>query len=132
MIKTVNVIVKYLSFTHLALLSLMTRPVRTFLLTLGIVIGVASIIVAFSVGAGGKRAILYQIDQFGIDVITLSYDLSLTKPKHEIKNYPITDKDFQNIKKCCPSVIAAAPLTGLSAMTKYNNKNRMVRIYVTD
>ncbi len=49
--------------------SIKNNKMRTFLTVLGIVIGVSSIIIVFSAGAGIKNLILGQVKSFGTDII---------------------------------------------------------------
>ncbi|MCK4386924.1 MAG: ABC transporter permease [Candidatus Pacebacteria bacterium] len=58
-----------LSSLELALQSLKTHKMRTFLSVLGMAIGIASIIVVFSAGAGVKGLLFDQIESFGMDSI---------------------------------------------------------------
>ena len=55
----------------MALRSLMTHKLRTFLTALGIIIGVASVISMISIGEGAKRQTLNTISKFGTNIITI-------------------------------------------------------------
>ena len=52
-----------------AITSIRTHKMRTFLTVLGIVIGIASIIIVFSAGAGIKGLVVNQLDSFGANTI---------------------------------------------------------------
>lgn len=52
-----------------ALRGLTSNPVRTALTTLGIVIGIATVIIVLSAGEGFRSFINYQIDQFGSNTV---------------------------------------------------------------
>lgn len=52
-----------------AIRGLIINPVRTMLTTLGIVIGIATVIIVLSAGEGFRSYINYQIDQFGSNTI---------------------------------------------------------------
>jgi len=49
--------------------ALLASKVRTFLAVLGIVIGIASIIIVFSAGEGIRGLVLAQVESFGTDII---------------------------------------------------------------
>lgn len=55
----------------LALRSLTSNKMRSFLTMLGIIIGVGAVIVIMSVGAGAQSLILNQLDSFGSDLIAV-------------------------------------------------------------
>ncbi len=55
----------------LALRSLTSNKMRSFLTILGIIIGVGAVIVIMSVGAGAQSLILNQLDSFGSDLIAV-------------------------------------------------------------
>ena len=55
----------------MALASLRSAKIRSFLTMFGVVIGVSSVLVAVSVGQGVKQQVITQINQLGDDVITV-------------------------------------------------------------
>ncbi len=59
----------FISLTKIAISNLRSNIVRTGLTVLGIVIGIASVIVVFSAGEGIRGLILDQIESFGTDII---------------------------------------------------------------
>lgn len=60
---------KFSDHAKIALKALGVNKLRTFLTVLGIVIGIAAIIVVFSAGDGIKQLILGEIEAFGTDII---------------------------------------------------------------
>ena len=123
---------KIISFFFLATHSLKANKVRTYLSMLGIIIGISCIIVAFAVGAGGKNAILKQLDEFGSNRIYLSYDLSYNISSNKTKRYNLTMQDLLYIKNHCPAIDVIAPVIGMAAITRYKNNHRVVRVFGTD
>ncbi|MCD6109232.1 ABC transporter permease [bacterium] len=63
---------------HLAIEGLKTNKGRTFLTTIGIVIGIATIIVVMSAGRGLENFILNQIESFGADTIEIEIKIPST------------------------------------------------------
>jgi putative ABC transport system permease protein len=80
-IKSINCL-KIIKSARLALVGLSSNKVRTSLSVLGIVIGVASVIVIVSVGQGLQAFILGQLSAFGTDIVSI-------EPK-------LPGSDFQN------------------------------------
>jgi putative ABC transport system permease protein len=83
-----------------ALRSLKNHPVRTVLTTIGIIIGVVSIIFVMSIGEGAKTKIKKEIEKIGSNFIIA---LSVTQKKMSARsmgiNQPIfTEKDYNIIK----------------------------------
>ena len=60
---------RYTLFVKAALEALLTNGMRSFLTMLGIVIGVAAIVIIIAVGDGAQSLILNQISSFGSDII---------------------------------------------------------------
>ena len=57
----------------MALRSLVTHKLRSFLTALGIIIGVASVISMISIGEGARRQTLNTISKFGTNIITITF-----------------------------------------------------------
>lgn len=60
---------RYLSIVKTILNSMAANKMRTALTVLGMVIGIASVIVVFSAGAGIENLVIGQIESFGTDII---------------------------------------------------------------
>jgi ABC-type antimicrobial peptide transport system permease subunit len=63
---------------RMALSSLSSAKIRSFLTMFGVVIGVSSVLIAVSIGQGVKQQVLNQINQLGNDVITIIPGKSFT------------------------------------------------------
>ncbi|MDH5696774.1 MAG: ABC transporter permease, partial [Dehalococcoidia bacterium] len=63
---------KWLNFFATVWLGLSTHKLRSFLTMLGIIIGVASVIILMSIGKGTTAQILSNIQSMGSDLITIS------------------------------------------------------------
>ncbi|MFC1598905.1 ABC transporter permease [Patescibacteria group bacterium] len=59
------------SSIKIALVGLKSKKTRTFLTMLGIIIGIASVIIIISVGAGAQSLILNQLKSFGTNLISI-------------------------------------------------------------
>ncbi|MFO0781408.1 MAG: ABC transporter permease [Candidatus Saccharimonadales bacterium] len=104
-----------------------TAKARSFWTMLGIVIGVASVIVIVSIGEGVKQQIGGQIKHRGKDLITVSSG-QLRAGGESSKadfigagiNAPLSRKDIVTVKKT-KGVAASAPLTILTGSSKSNS-----------
>ena len=99
-----------------ALRNLARHKLRSFLTTLGIIFGVASVLSMVAIGEGARRAILDQINQLGVDNIIIN----AKKPPEEqnVKNeqggrmlrYGLTFHDARQIEKTLPMVAEVLPV----------------------
>jgi len=99
-----------------ALRNLARHKLRSFLTTLGIIFGVASVLSMVAIGEGARREILNQIQQLGIRNIIIN----ARKPPEEqdVKNdsqaytlrYGLTFRDAAQIEKTLPMIDAVLPV----------------------
>ncbi len=75
----------------IALKALTTNKLRTFLTVLGIIIGIAAIIVVFSAGVGIKQLILGEIKTFGTDIIETEIKVPTNKKGAEAEQQSATN-----------------------------------------
>ena len=93
----------------MALSSLGSAKIRSFLTMFGVVIGVSSVLIAVSIGQGVKQQVLEQITQLGDDVITVIPGKSFTTDENgKITGFnaaatqgvsTLTNQDIEAIKK---------------------------------
>lgn len=113
----------------LALHSIKTAKWRSFLTMLGIIIGVASVIVIVSIGEGVKKQVGTQFSQFGPDVITIKPGKTFTRDKSgalglNIANNvgsSLTANDVDIVSKT-DGVKASAPLSVISTVPRYEDR----------
>lgn len=90
--------------------SLRTNKVRSFITMLGIIIGVSSVVVIMSIGAGAQKLIISQIETLGTNLLTISpghseegevmaaaTNFSVTTLTYEDVNYLQDNKDAPHI-----------------------------------
>jgi len=101
----------------MALGSIRTARVRSFLTMLGVIIGVMSVVMTVSIGEGVKNQVLGQINRLGNNIITVRPGKSPSKGAGKITNVSfsspittstLTDADVVAIK-AVPGVVAASP-----------------------
>lgn len=111
----------YLSFKqaiNTSIKSLLTNKVRSFLTMLGIIIGVASVIIIMSLGAGAQSLILGQIESIGSNVVSITPGKSDDKgPPTSVMGIVVTSltiDDFKSIEKVKKEI-------GVDSMVAYVN-----------
>ncbi len=90
----------------MAVRALRVNKFRTFLTLLGIIIGVASVIVMLSVGAGSKQKVLDQITAMGTNLIMVRPGAPGIRPSSDVST--LTTEDAEAIEKL-PNVLAVVP-----------------------
>lgn len=106
---------------------LRTNGTRSVLTTLGIVIGIASIILIVSIGNGAEHLILKQVQGMGADMIVVrpgKEPKSLSGVASAIFADSITKQDVEALKKKSnvPDVIAVAPTVIVSGSASYGKE----------
>ncbi|MFQ5449877.1 MAG: ABC transporter permease [Nitrospinaceae bacterium] len=112
-----------LDLLKMALRSLVANKLRTFLTTLGIIIGVASVISMISIGEGAKKQTLSTISKFGTNIITVKPGQKKTRHVLTDRVKTLTLKDAEAIETSIPLITGVAAQVYRSAQLKYSNKN---------
>ncbi|HEX5788217.1 MAG TPA: ABC transporter permease [Woeseiaceae bacterium] len=100
---------------------------RSLLTMLGIVIGIASVIVVVSLGAGARQAIEDQIESLGTDIVAV-------KPGNRIQlgisrdTGAIRTADAEAIRGDAESAVAVVPETSMRLSIRYNGRNHSVSV----
>ena len=112
-----------LDLFKMALRSLIANAMRTFLTTLGMIIGVASVISMISIGEGARQQTLSTIEKFGTNIITIKPGRK--KNRHVSSDTVKTLKlsDAEAIEKSIPLITGVAAQVYRSAQLKYGSKN---------
>ena len=99
----------------MAVRSLMTHKLRTFLTALGIIIGVASVISMISIGEGARQQTLNTISKFGTNIITIKPGQK--KSRHvttgRVDTLTLEDADF--VEENVPLITGVAAQVSRSA-----------------
>ncbi len=108
-----------------AVISLMRNPMRSLLTTLGIIIGVASVIAIMEVGAGATGSLETTLSDLGVRNI-------LIRPGSSVRNgvrlgvgaaVTLTVTDCEAIRRECPAVKSAVPMFWANVRAIYGNNN---------
>ncbi|MEM4761981.1 MAG: ABC transporter permease [Thermofilum sp.] len=110
--------------------SLYANKLRTFLSMLGIVIGVAAVIMVMSLGAGMKKGVTERLTSLGSNVIMVSPGFvggrggTVAQAVETLK-----ESDVKAILDMCPSVSKAVGLLSGSYLVQYKNSNTRISVY---
>ena len=107
----------------MALRSLVTHKLRSFLTALGIIIGVASVISMISIGEGARRQTLNTISKFGTNIITIKPGQKKSRHVTTGKVDTLTLEDAEFIEKNVSLITGVAAQVYRSAQLKFENKN---------
>ena len=126
-------IFKIVESTRSAALSVKAHGFRSFLTTLGIIIGVASVIAVVSVIQGLSVSITKQFDGMGTNVLNISAFTPL-KERLQGKNATLTYRDFLEIKHKVSDISNITPTvnaSGDNAVVKFKGESTVTRVIGT-
>ncbi len=121
----------YSNLLKIAVNALKRNKMRTFLTTLGIVIGVASVITMLAIGQGSKKSIQSQVSSMGSNMIIV-FPASQMRGGVQMgssSSKSLTIEDVEAIAKNCPSVRVVSPEVRSNGQVIYANKNAPTSIY---
>jgi ABC-type antimicrobial peptide transport system permease subunit len=108
-----------------ALMALRRNPMRAMLTTLGIVIGVGSVIAMMEIGNGSSSAIQKAISSMGANVLIVvpgtAASGGISFGAGSVTT--LTPQDCEAIRRECPAVRDAAPLVRARTQIVYGNRN---------
>ncbi|MGO4186294.1 ABC transporter permease [Pseudarthrobacter sp. TAF60_1] len=125
-----------------ALTGVMANKMRSILTTLGILIGIASVIILLAVGAGTSNAIKAQIGKLGTNVLTVSRQTTagaraagggqaVTGPRSRGTNLTLPDMDALTDPVMATDVAATAPVVTAQNVTgTYQDATHAVATFV--
>ena len=116
---------KFDDVINLALKSLSTNILRSILTSLGIIIGVSSVITMISIGSGARQEVTNLIDKFGSNNLTIRAQSSSNRGVamgSNSKNTLSLD-DVNALTKNIPSILAVSPEVNLNTQILANNNN---------
>ena len=112
-----------LDLFKMAVRSLISHKLRTFLTALGIIIGVASVISMISIGEGARQQTLNTISKFGTNIITIKPGNKKSRHVSTGKVDTLMLKDATFIEQNVPLITGVAAQVYRSAQLKFRNKN---------
>lgn len=114
----------------IAFASLLANKLRTTLTMLGMIIGVASVIIMISIGMGVKQSITNSIASMGSNMIIITPGNNASPDETaEADNHSLTLADTLAISKELPHIKHISPLVSQSVLLVAGNKNRTTSMY---
>jgi len=110
--------------------SLGRNRVRTFLMMIGIVIGIAALTIIVSAGLGARKRVMERVRKFGLDCVMIWAGEREVVPSRA--GAPVTTlklEDAQALKQNIRSVTEVAPLHARQADVKYQDKSVTAMIF---
>lgn len=121
----------YTNSVKIALSALRRNKFRAFLTMLGIIIGVASVIVMLAIGQGSKKSIQDQMSGMGTNLVFVMPGAEqrggVRMGFSDAKNLKLTDVDA--IQKNCPAISDVSPEVRSSGQAVVGNQNWPTSIY---
>ncbi len=114
---------------RVALTGLLGNKLRSFLTMLGVIIGVAAVIIVVAIGQGMKQETLDRIQNLGTNLLMVRPGPS--RRSGVVLETPVINletEDADEIKKSVKGVLEVAPEVGGSAQAKYRNNNIRTRL----
>ncbi|MES0445664.1 MAG: ABC transporter permease [Desulfobacterales bacterium] len=115
----------------LSLAALFSQRMRSFLTTLGITVGIASVVLLTSLGEGVHRFVLSEFTQFGTNLIGVTPGKATTAGMSGgiISNVrPLSMDDAAALKRI-PNIIAVAPVVQGNAPVEFGKRSRRTYIF---
>jgi putative ABC transport system permease protein len=106
-----------------ALISLAAHFVRSALATLGVLVGVAAVIVAMSTITGATDELLTNMERMGPNVMTVVPGTRRQGSRAAAKIDALKYEDALAIEQQCPAVMAASPEVTVGSLVKFYAKN---------
>ncbi len=112
--------------------SLRLHRLRSILTTLGVVLGVASVIVMLAIGEAARFEALRQLQDLGANTIVLRsvkpQDPVDTKKGNDLTSYGLKRADLERIRMTLPTVSAASPMREYRKTVRVANRKLDTRI----
>ncbi len=108
-----------------ALRAICRNPTRTFLTTLGIVIGIAAVIALMEIGNGAQEMLSKNMEAMGVNTINI-WPGNITRggvSSGSGARANLTLKDVDAIRKNCENVTAVSPIVTVRGQIIYGGKN---------
>ena len=117
---------------QLGLRGLSAHRLRSLLTALGIILGVASVIIMLSVGEAARFQALKQLEDLGVNTILLKSvkpsEESSEKKGDDMLSYGLTYADLGRIQETIPTVTSATPMRDYRKSIRYREKKVDARL----
>ncbi|MGH7529614.1 MAG: ABC transporter permease [Gemmatimonadales bacterium] len=116
---------------RVALAALRTAKLRSFLTTLGIVIGVAAVITMVALGRGAQHAVETQLRALGTDLLSITPGQSYWRGVARGERVSLTSDDAAALAQAGGTLRAVVPSLGDDLQLKLDNRNVNVDVIAT-
>ena len=125
--------IDFKSTFKIAVLSLKTNKMRSCLTSLGIIIGVAAVIVMLAIGTGASTKVTKDMESMGSNLLTVrSASANQGGVRQGVGSRPtLTLKDAIAINRLARGVEAVAPVSNQNQQVIYGNQNWSTTVYGT-
>jgi putative ABC transport system permease protein len=117
---------------HLGVRSLAAHRLRSALTALGIILGVASVIVMLAVGEAARAEALRQLEDLGANTILLRsvkpQDPPDGKTGVDLTAYGLTDADLNRIRGTVPTIVSAMPARESRRVVRHRDRKLDARL----
>jgi len=120
-----------LEIVRVALAALRSSKMRSFLTTLGIVIGVAAVITMIAIGRGAQHAVETQLQSLGTDLLSIFPGQSYWRGIARGERVSLTTEDAAALAHQAGGLRAVVPSLGNDLQVKLGNRNINVDIVAT-
>lgn len=121
------------SIVSIAFRALLANFMRSFLATLGIIIGVGAVVTMVAIGSGAREKISSQISSLGSNLILILPGATTQggiRLGHGTQQ-TLTMSDAEAISRECANVVAVAPVISGTAQVVFGNQNWSTAVYGT-
>ncbi|MEX2176203.1 MAG: ABC transporter permease [Pirellulaceae bacterium] len=117
---------------RLGIRSLGAHRLRSLLTALGIVLGVASVIVMLAVGEAARYQVLKQLEDLGAKTILLRSTKPVDEPSQQVGmdllSFGLTYPDLRRIQATIPTVVGATPMREYRKTVRYQDRKLEARV----
>jgi len=120
---------------HAALKALRANKLRSALTALGIIIGVAAVIIVVSLVQGLERSVLKQIERAGSQTLFVRPLMPQDIPFDQfvkVRNRDLTQDDLKALQRAVPQVTQVTPLSITNSELKANGRTTSTTLVMTD
>jgi len=122
-------------YLRIALEALASNKIRSFLTMLGVIIGVASVIMLVSIGEGAKTYIRSELMGIGSNLLIITPGKTETSGMGHPPSggvHKLTIEDMRALGKRAPALAGLTPMVVAGAPVKFGNRSRDVLVIGTD
>ena len=122
----------YINLLKVALRAILSNKFRSFLSMLGIIIGVAAVIIMMAIGQGSKENVKAELSKMGTNLLTIrpgaERRFAGARPD-PASMQTLKDEDVEAIRREATLITYVSPEVSASGQVIYGNKNTTATLY---